>query len=318
MTESETEDVQQLRQCLSRSFDSKTFHLDDIHPRAMRGQLDCHTPVSFETVRSMLLQFDTVWFHGDSIMGQVFYSLSCMLNSTIEWNSTRIMEQHGLRPVGLGKSTYEQFTYRHDAGITTFIYSRFGQIWKFDDNLFRYDFPEAVRTLSSSDALVTNAAAVHYDPDHGTNFSEIADFIAAQSLLTNATFFWFEPTPQEWATVNGMYTRGIDRPTAEVCNCAVLTDAQLMGTEDTFLCIRAQAVYKAMRGNASKVPKSVPNSWRTDVVRSAVEKVNHNKIHLVPIYWQLVSREGGSSLRDGDCTHKDIYSIINMIYQWAR
>jgi hypothetical protein len=148
MTESETEDVLQLRQCLSQIVYDKDFHLDDIHPRAIRGQLNCNTQVSFETVWSMLSQYNTVWFHGDSIMGQVFYSLSCMMNSTIVWNSTRIMEQHTLGAVGLGKATYEQFTYRHDAGITTLIYSRFGQMWNFDDNLFRYDFPEALRTLS--------------------------------------------------------------------------------------------------------------------------------------------------------------------------
>jgi hypothetical protein len=62
--------------------------------------------------------------------------------------------------------------------------------------------------------------------------------------LTNATFFWLEPTPQEWATVNGMYVWGIERAKAKakakVCNCSFLTDAQLMGTEDKFTCIRAQ------------------------------------------------------------------------------
>lgn len=61
------------------------------------------------------------------------------------------------------------------------------------------------------------------------------------------------------------------------------------------------------------------NSWRTSVVRNSLKNsANNIHLNLIPIYWQLTSRRGGSSKQDGDCTHKDLYSTAAMLFQWTR
>mmetsp|Transcript_4228 Transcript_4228/g.7872 ORF Transcript_4228/g.7872 Transcript_4228/m.7872 type:complete len:105 (-) Transcript_4228:1854-2168(-) len=56
-----------------------------------------------------------------------------------------------------------KFTYFHPQGITKFKYSKFGN--RFDigeDNLYKYDFPYAVQSLSSKDMILTNGASAHF------------------------------------------------------------------------------------------------------------------------------------------------------------
>lgn len=175
------------------------------------------------------------------------------------------------------------------------------------------------KLLTSRDAIVTNAAAVHYHTHKG-NFSKVVEFITEKSALTNATFFWLEPTPSEWPTSNGIYQSGIatHNPGSSFCPCQVLTDSQLLGNESNFTCENAINVYTNLRANDPNNILKVPNTWRTDLVRDAIKKSNNTKINLVPIYWQLVSKDGGSYRRDGDCSHKDLYSTIAMLFQLAR
>lgn len=311
MDESENVEVAELKQCLVRTTYSRPWPgsntYDSVHPRAIRGQLNCTIPITFDIVRSVLSRYNIVWFHGDSILAQTFYTLACMLNSTIEqWNGNNTISNIVWK-VGLGMDTPEQFEYRHASGTTKFIYSRFGQSWGLDANLFEYDFPLAAANLSSRDAIVTNGAAAHYHPDHGRNFSTVVDFIIEKSKITNATMYYFEPTHQEWPTSNGIYRENLGS-----CPCYPLTDAQLMGMETNYTCDAATRLY----GNISI--SKVPSFWQVDVVKHLLVEKSSINIHLVPIYWQLVSRDGGSSKHDGDCTHKDVYATITMIYQLTR
>jgi hypothetical protein len=278
--------------------------------------------------------------HGDSLMAQTFYTLGCMMNSSMEeWNGTRISEI--LSATGLGYNGPEQFTYTHSLGSTKFMYSRFGKVWGLDKNLYEDDFPLAMRTLTSHDAIVTNGAAVHNNADAGSKFERDVDFIAKHSKMTNATTFFFEPTADEWPTSNGMYAN----PGLETCQCHPLSNAQLLGVERNYTCddvtpgryrrIRPDSslnhlypdsdLFLGLGGLKGKgidsdycIPNCVPNHWRSDVVRQGINKTSAHNIHIVPIYWQLVSRFGGSFKTDGDCTHKDVYATIAILFQWTR
>ena len=227
MTEEESEDVTKLQQCLTRTVPRGGWQgnegYDLIHPRAFQGKLNCTRDVSFETVQSTLSRYNLIWLHGDSIMAQNFYTLACILNSSIAtWNGTRIQEK--VFATGLGLSTQEQFEYKHALGTTKVVYSRFGERWGMDANLYSGDFPFAIRTLTSRDTIVTNGASCHYHlplhPHHNTNLSSIVDYIIGQSTLTNATFYLFEPTPEEWQSPNGNHY-----PNLKKCRCHALTDA---------------------------------------------------------------------------------------------
>jgi hypothetical protein len=313
LTETEIENVKEIQQCLTRTTGGWRGSKDyaDINPRAFQGKLKCSIPLSFEQVRSTLSQYNVVWMHGDSLMAQTFYTLGCMMNSSIEaWDAREI--NRNMFKHGLGITTHEKFIYNHAWGRTLFIYLRFGQIWKLGD---LHDFLQAINSLTFRDAVLTNAAAVHYHTNWGANFSEIVDHIKSMAHLTNATFFWMEPAPEEWPTANGIHgiNNGIPKQ-IESCQCTRLTDAQVMGVESNFTCEAAKDWYIKTQ---SKDKDPLPNFWRTNIIRKAFETSNHT-IHLVPTYWQLVSREGGAFKRDGDCTHKDLLSTVTMLFQWTR
>ena len=338
MTESESEDVNKLQECLKRTVpgswaDARDYH--NINPSSSSGQLNCSIPVTFDTVRSALSQYKTVWMHGDSIMAQTFYTLGCMMNSSIEeWNGTRIGEI--LWRTGLGYNGPEQFTYTHSFGSTKFMFSRFGKSWGLDKNLYEDDFPMAIRTLNSRDAIVTNGAAVHNNADAGSKFEKDVDFIVEHSKMTNATTFFFEPTPTEWPTSNGMYLYDL----FEKCKCQSLTEAQLLGVENNYTSDKVISFKEHrivpdsffnrtypnsdlfLRGKEINsddcIPNCVPNFWHTDVVREGINKSSGYNVHVVPIYWQLVSRPGGSYRSHGDCTHKDLHATTTMLFQWTR
>jgi hypothetical protein len=258
-----------------------------------------------------------------------------MMNSSIaEWNGTRIGQI--VKKTGLGYGGPEQFTYMHSLGSTRFIYSRFGHTWDLDKNLYEDDFPLAVRTLTSLDAIVTNGAAVHNHAGYASKFERDVHLIAEQSKMTNATLFFFEPTPEEWPTSNGMFIPG-----RWMCKCYPLTEAQLLGIENNYTCgvlnknsrrepdfdffnrmyhPDTDTFFGGTNGTDSDdcIPNCAPNYWRTDVVRRGINETLYNNIHIVPIYWQLVSRSGGSSKDDGDCTHRDMYATVAMLFQWTR
>ena len=335
-TESENEDVEKLQECLKRAVPG-AWGYHNITPSAFMGQLNCSIPVTFDTVQSALSQYKTVWMHGDSIMAQTFYTLGCMMNSSIEeWNGTRIGET--MWKTGLGYNGPEQFTHKHSLGSTKFMYSRFGKQWRLDKNLYEDDFPMAIRTLTSHDAIVTNGAAVHNHANAGSKFERDVDFIAEHSKKTNATTFFFEPSPSEWpSSSNGMF---LDDIFWRACECHALTEAQLLGVDNNYTCDRIitkkerrvkpdsffNRTYPGsdlfLRGTGIDsddcIPNCVPNFWRTDVVREGINKSSAHNIHIVPIYWQLVSRFGGSYKRHGDCTHKDLYANMAMLFQWTR
>ena len=67
------------------------------------------------------------------------------------------------------------------------------------------------------------------------------------------------------------------------------------------------------------IPNCLPNSWRTDFVRKWEKNITSDKLHIVPIYWQLASIKNGHTGRGhGDCTHRNLYATELMLFQLVR
>jgi len=299
--------------------------------------LNCSTPINFESIRSTLSRYDMVWLHGDSIMEQTFYTLACLMNSSINELPTdaKLLKRKG----NLAKQgrLIEKFTFVHARGSTEFRYSRFGIQWGLQDNLYKYDFPFAVRSLTSNDIVLTTGASSHYTPSKASQYEKALDFIASQSKLSNASIYLYEPTPEEWSTTNGLFTPSC----MWRCGCETLSEERMAGhakfiTEDK----AKDEQYRLKDGkpeaeffqrlypninttelvNRSCIPNCLPNSWRTDALRKWENNNNGSGVvHIVPIYWQLASIPNGNTGRGiGDCTHRNLYGTELMISQWIR
>lgn len=339
LTQFEIDESTAVQICLKRL---GTYHPHDKYATAIsKIGLNCSTPVNVEILRSTLSRYETVWLHGDSVMEQTFYTLACMMNSSITGLPTEA-DLGGPKKmrwtVNLGGQgrLIEKFTYTHAQGRTEFRFSRYGIKWGLQDNLYKYDFPFAVRTLTSKDIIFTTGASSHYAAGQASQFEKALEFISSQSKLANATIYLLEPTPEEWPTTNGMWTKScIFR-----CGCKALTEERLLGhgkfiTKD----IAKDKQYTDTVGkpeteffhrlypnmNTSKlaggdcIPNCLPNSWRTDFVRKWEKNITSDKLHIVPIYWQLASIKNGHTGRGhGDCTHRNLYATELMLFQLVR
>ena len=304
--------------------------------------LKCNMNVNMETIRSALSQYDTIWLHGDSIMMQQFYTLACMINSTVDVDMSSLLlawPRKMDRQVGLWSganpnySGVERFTFLHPRGKTQVLYSRFGRKWGLDANLYKYDFPFSIRNLTSNDAILINAAS-HYDTAHASQMETAIKFIGKQSLSTNATVFYMEPTPEEWPTTNGMFGKAF----MLWAKCEKLDDARLMGRGNLTQLSRVMGGINASRvkpdpsyfgqlhtdrsweesaNRSICTPDCIPATWRVSLTRSLLGKISH-KIRLVPVFWQLVSKETESGRGIGDCTHRDLYATVLFRFQWVR
>jgi len=296
--------------------------------------------MNFESIRLTLSQYDTVWLHGDSIMEQTFYTLACLMNSSISTLPTEA--ELG----GPGKMRWtpnlaekgrliEKFTYRHSRGSTEFRYSRYGIQWGLNDNLYKYDFPFAARSLTSNDIILTTGASSHYTPSKASQYEKALEFIASQSKLSNASIYLFEPSPEEWSTSNGQFTTSC----MWRCGCETLTEERMKGHAKFITKDEAkdeqyrlkdgkpeaeffQKLYPKMNMtelvHESCIPNCLPNSWRTDTLRKWENNNNSGMVYIVTIYWQLASIPNENSGRGiGGCTHRDLYGTELMISQWV-
>ena len=310
-----------------------------------RFGLQCRDNITLEILRSTLARYETVWLHGDSIMEQTFYTLACMMNLSVTMPHPDELggEDKMQWTVGLGEQDrmIERFAHSHAQGQTEFRYSRYGLSWGMQDNLYKHDFPYSVNTLTSKDTILTTGASAHYTPAQGTEMERALEFMASQSKVANASMFLIEPTPEEWPTSNGFYTPSC----MWRCQCEALTDEHILGhgqvielpdpekdkeygmgggkpDRDFF-----QRLYPNIDplsyayNNKTCVPNCLPGTWRLDLVRQFFSNAtsDENDIHLVPIYWQLLSSPEGSTSREkGDCTHRNFYATELMLFQWIR
>jgi hypothetical protein len=81
-TQAEQHNIEQVAACLD-----KIGHTGG-SPNGAEGEeptrkLHCPTEVTLDIVRSTIKQYDTVWFGGDSVMKQQFYTLACILDPSM-------------------------------------------------------------------------------------------------------------------------------------------------------------------------------------------------------------------------------------------
>ena len=122
---------------------------------------------------------------GDSVLRQQFYSLMCMMDPSLG--------KHAGEPFNLTGENYESLVWHHSnqsQNGTTLRYSQFG--WHFDTSeyaLYRDDFPTAVKTLGSNDAIVLNAG-MHYDSSRVHFLAKAVNFMANMSTQSTASVFY--------------------------------------------------------------------------------------------------------------------------------
>lgn len=336
LSEEEVGELRRVQACLRRTGHPK--HATPVGNEEMG--LRCNTEVTYETLRSTLSRFDRVWLHGDSVMEQQFYTLACMMNTsvTVPKDSDLGGPKKMRWTAGLGFNGIEKFTYSHARGSTEFIYSRFGRSWGLDSNLFKLDFPMAVKELTPRDAILIDAAT-HYPAARVAEYERAIGFIAEQSTLAKASVFYMEPTPEEWPTSNGQWTKTcIWR-----CTCEALDELRLEGRgkftqpqnetidgaysagEGKPVVPFFQRLYPGFRADLAVsnsthkcIPNCLPATWRVDYVRSLFLEKAPLEVHIVPTFWQLASKATNTGRGRGDCTHRNLYATTLMNFQWIR
>eukprot|EP00546_Thalassionema_frauenfeldii_P016504 CAMPEP_0178898674 /NCGR_PEP_ID=MMETSP0786-20121207/2473_1 /TAXON_ID=186022 /ORGANISM="Thalassionema frauenfeldii, Strain CCMP 1798" /LENGTH=235 /DNA_ID=CAMNT_0020569441 /DNA_START=136 /DNA_END=840 /DNA_ORIENTATION=- len=209
LSKTEIEEMNQVQTCIknrvrqndsflderSKDIVRKYTAISDTSVNTMKG-LQCNEEIALRRIQATLGSYGQVWMFGDSILGQLYYTLSCALNSSI---------------ANYGASSYtghESFSYSStEQGTTTdFIYSKVLFLQEESEaNLYQSTFPDVIQNLTSNDMiLVLNSA--HYSERNAARLDKSIRFIAKQSIRTNASVFFMEPTPEEWPTSNGRHT----------------------------------------------------------------------------------------------------------------
>ena len=350
-TQQETDEVDLIRQCIRTlgTIPNTTYRTQILAIRRKQqkleesSKLDCNLKVSLQTLQDTMKQYDTVWFFGDSIMLQQFYLMVCMIDPSLGIQSGK--------PFNITRSTNSlhedtSIVWHHSnnnnndnsTGTTVIKYSHNGYIWERDEaNLYERDFPTAVKTLGSNDAIILTASS-HYDSTLVHLYEKAVTHIATMSTQSNASIFYMEPTPQEWPTGNGMFVYGCYRK----CQCENLNPARLIGrgeyTDRTVpfdptnkqnvpIIPILNRVYPDLAfANNTKdcYPSCLPATWRTDVGRVILaDIIPNNTVSMVPVFWQLLAKgeptsRGFNQANVGDCTHRTTEAVIVMNEQLIR
>jgi len=256
-----------------------TWRWSRVGPRQMidttLGMLDCQQDRQqdghghdFEDIQQSLRnwakQYRHIWFVGDSILGQQFDVLQCMLDpdATLD-NHTELSRyfvyNHALDKID--RSTIvqasereqvkmyagddaEQFMLLHNETLaypfsstinsTGTSFERITHGFLFDKQekaLYQTAFPTLMNKYATShDAIVMNAGAAHYDHTRMDNMDKALRRIARASRESNTPIFYMEPTPENWKTSNGMFK---DIKPRYNNGCHPLSEARMNGTDSS-------------------------------------------------------------------------------------
>jgi hypothetical protein len=189
--------------------------------------LQCRRSITVNEIQSAVKDYETIWFIGDSLLEQQFYIFLCMVDPLMTHDQ---IHGSGLPNAGKMGSPFhtiaKQWTYNHSNGAATkVIYSKFGRVWdNKESNLYVDAFPKAVGSLNGKGAIVLDAST-HYDTHHFAEMERAVTFIRDKSLVTNASIFYMESTPEEWPTSNGIFVKGC----MWFCRCEALGADRIMG-----------------------------------------------------------------------------------------
>jgi hypothetical protein len=309
--------------------------------------------VNISDFRSIVSRYRKIWFIGDSVMRQMYFVMMCMTDDAYHKDFLHTAKLKEERPMWTATFPLTNFT-ADNSTITTNIqtndtanrtwlhYSMFGPNWHRDNKgLFKH-FPIAMRNATREDAIIVNAGH-HYDFGKVKLLKEALSYVTKMSQLTEARVFFVETADEQWRTSNGMFEgkfmfRG---------QCAPLTPSQLLGLgvpneEDLrkanstgWIVKRAsrptfehfgEAYPYMFDGNKSIVPAynasscrpyCLPADWRSKVALPLLQS-NVSRVHIVPIWKQMVARKLMRTKDHGDCTHGAVDSVIEMNRQLLR
>ena len=302
---------------------------------AVNPMLECEEDdgnITTELLNS-IKKYQRIWFVGDSILGQQFNAMQCMLDPNSTTTRSYIPQSqilhfnHSSNSISIiSDSTRASFHpalgYSNISGVT--ILERVSWGWKFDSNetkLYNTSFPSLIESATEHDAIILDGGA-HYNHERMDLMEKALRFIAEQSTKTKAAVFYMEPTPEEWKSSNGMF-HGNNRG----ATCHVLTQDKLVGHSNkkpgwslNQLSERSAHVINKLYPNLtiSNTTQSLPAYWRSDLARSVfLDSTDHN-VKFVPTFWQLVLSNETSNCNGSDCTHKSLSASIFMNLQLLR
>ena len=313
----------------------------------------CDLKITHDLFKATLQEHNNILFLGDSVLRQQYFTFVCMLDP--EATEDRFVKFHN------GGSDTPEFSFVHHhsssavnaASTTTVHYAAFGP--KFAHrmrHLYEFALPWAIGNYTQQDAIVVDASR-HFPSSRFQLYDKILSHLKEQSTKTKASFYYMEPTPEEWPTSNGLYFGGCYL----TCECHALDDAKLKGRAtpydphvnltdpkvegkepvpkyDDFVPFypnTARLFTTEMDpADRSCLPDCTPADWRVQLVRSKLignqttthnnnNNNNNNNFHLVPTYWQLVGKPHHSSAwASKDCTHRSLDAIVMMNEQLIR
>lgn len=321
-------------------------------------KLLCHLKSTHSLLEDTLKRYRNILFIGDSLVRHQFFTMVCMLDpNAAPQHFTKYHEANG-------DGAEFHFVYNHSTttntantnmtnattvtNLTTSLhYASYGPSFNRKmRHLYKDAFPWAIGNYTQEDAIVTDTSRHFPSKDIGL-YTNVLDYLQDQSINSSASFYYMEPTPEEWATSNGIWAK----PCGWKCTCRPLDEPKLKGwatpndpnvdlarndtkgahlyvpSFDHFIKLypnqnRTRAFTTHMDpANVTCLPDCAPADWR---VRSVRSKILHHpnpktKFQLVPTYWQLVGRSHHSSATlKGDCTHRSLDAYVMMNEQLIR
>jgi hypothetical protein len=142
-----------------------------------------------------------------------------------------------------------------------------------------------------------------------------------------------EPTEEQWPTSNGMFTTSCSWR----CKCEALTPERILGVGNAydhsehqvdmsqdkrntgpFVDLIDFGTSPSQRTNESCIPDCLPASWRRDLANGILGTNSSSKLHIVPVWRQLVERGVLNAKLPFDCTHKSADALMVMTQQLVR
>lgn len=279
----------------------------------------------------ILSTFDNIYMIGDSVMRQQFNVLVCMFDPHVNVTSS-------ITHTDTEEKKEYRYVANHSGGsTTTVIYTPWGYCFSEPSKswpLLQNEFPAALKNGGENDLIVLNAGHHYRSPhagvlqDHATSMVQQASEIANRSV---PQVFVMEADEETWPTSNGLFSVGGEECTSFQCQCQPLSSARVLGNGTLSSSIdwasafgRCQSDHRVLNAlyphlahvnHSQCVPDCYPANWRNDLTRPIFKD---SPIHVVPVWRQLVARGIPNNGFPGDCTHKGVDALLEMLKQLFR
>jgi hypothetical protein len=275
---------------------------------------------------SIISSYNNLYLFGDSIIRQQFYTMVCMLNTSVQKDDIWLEESRD--NAGPYQYIYNSPHKNHSTSI---------MLKPTNQAIHRsQEFQLLAANATKEDALVINQGAWYY-PNKLDKLQLATESVVQQAHETNATVMWVETSPFEWPSTTGEFV-----PKCTDCKCEALTPQRIGGYGNftgppRYLQWDRSSDYKhftylypdIMERNKSRsrcIPNCFPANWRNDVTNAILSKkskaTNYSSssksVTIVPIWKQLVAFGFPQPRHDGDCTHKSTDALIASVQQMLR